>query len=271
MNDTRHESARDAKGFEMPSPMLLGMFQQYIRWYLWRHFHAVRTLHLERLSPDPRPTIVVMSHASWWDPLIGMHLWRLQLPEYRHYGPMDAAALGHYGFFRKLGVFPVEQGTLRGAAGFLRTSMRILSQPNSMLWMTPQGEFTDVRERPVSFKPGLGALVHRMGPCRLLPLAMEYAFWNERLPEILLNFGEPLFVEDGGAQSAEAWTAVLEQRMETTLDELASASKQRNAALFQTVTRGGKGVGGMYEAWQRVHARMRGETYKPEHGSIHGA
>ena len=74
---------------------------------------------------------------------------------------MDAVALKHYGLLRKLGLFAVESGTPRGAAQFLRAAGKILSTPNSVLWVTPEGRFTDMRTRPAVFRPGLAALVAR--------------------------------------------------------------------------------------------------------------
>lgn len=40
---------------------------------------------------------------------------------------MDAAALKHYAFLRKLGLFVVETGTRRGAAQFLRTAHEFIA------------------------------------------------------------------------------------------------------------------------------------------------
>ena len=57
-----------------------------------------------------------------------------------------------------LGFFGVDPSTLRGAAEFLRTGEAILSAPQRALWVTAQGEFTDVRTRPLQLKTGVGHL-----------------------------------------------------------------------------------------------------------------
>ncbi len=54
-----------------------------------------------------------------------------------------------------------------------------------------------MRTRPAVFRPGLAALVARLGACTLVPLAFEYTFWDERLPEILISCGQPIEVTDG--------------------------------------------------------------------------
>ena len=130
----------------------------------------------------PAPLIIYANHASWWDPLSCIALSRHLLPDAHHYGPMDAAALQHYGIFRKLGIFPVETGTPREPPNSCALPVRSSPRPNSVLWLTPEGRFTDVRTRPAVFLPGLATLVARTGACTLVPLAIEYAFWDERLP-----------------------------------------------------------------------------------------
>ena len=248
--------------------MALSLFSNVIWWYMRRHFHAVRMAHVERFRAYDKPLIVCMNHPSWWDPLTCITVYRNLMPSYLHYAPMDADALRQYGFFRRIGLFPIEMGTARGAAQFLRGGQAVLRDPKNVLWVTAHGEFTDVRKRPVEFRPGLGLLLRRLETCTVLPLAMEYTHWDERLPEVLLNCGEPLQVDEGKAHTANEWTALLERRMEATQDELAQLATKRDARDFNTLAAGGVGVGGVYELWQRLRSRLRGEVYKPEHGSI---
>ena len=138
-----------------PSRRLLSFFANYLNWYIGRHFHAIRLANSPRFPRTAGPLIVYANHASWWDPLAFIVISRYFLPPASHYAPMDAAALKHYALLRKLGIFPVEAGTRRGAAQFLRAANEILSAPNSVLWITPEGRFTDMRTRPAIFRPGL--------------------------------------------------------------------------------------------------------------------
>ncbi|HEY0757727.1 MAG TPA: 1-acyl-sn-glycerol-3-phosphate acyltransferase [Acidisarcina sp.] len=253
-----------------PSPRLLALFRMYVRVYLRRHFHALRIAHRER-CPQPAsghpaaPLILYINHPSWWDPLTSLIVATSLLPASEHYGPMDSAALAHYSFFRRLGMFPVEAGTPRGAAQFLRSSVAALSR-GGVLWVPPEGAFTDVRTRPLHFKPGLGALISRLPHAVLLPVAFEYTFWQERLPEILVNIGHPLAFESG--HTPEEANTRLKAAMARTLDELATLSTARNPAAFHTLLSGAAGVAGVYNTWQRMRAKLRGEVYRPEHGSI---
>src|SRR5882757_9386597 len=210
-----------------PSRRLLRFFSHYLRWYVGRHFHALRLANSARFPITTGPLIVFANHASWWDPLACFVLSGHFLPGASHYGPMDEGALNHYGFLRKLGFFPVDNGTPRGAAQFLRAAQQILSAPNSVLWISPEGRFSDMRTRPAIFRPGLAALVARLGACTLVPLAIEYTFWDERLLEILVSCGQPLEVTDAELHTAAEWNQRLEAALAATQDELALLVKLR--------------------------------------------
>ena len=249
------------------SPRLLALFRIYVRWYVRRHFHAVRIAHAERCPQDlgsdsARPLIVYINHPSWWDPLTGALVSHFLLPHSNHYSPMDAAALAHYGIFRRMGIFPVEQGTPRGAAQFLRSSFAVVSELGGVLWITPQGAFADVRGQPLSFRSGLAALLARLPGATVLPIAFEYTFWNERLPEILVNVGEPSVFPAGPAPHD------LENCMAATLDELAAMSMTRDPAAFHTLLSGSAGIGGIYELWLQLRDALKGRKHSGEHGSI---
>jgi 1-acyl-sn-glycerol-3-phosphate acyltransferase len=215
-----------------------------------------------------KPLVLYLNHASWWDPLVCLALKEQFFPERKAFAPIDAAALKHYRFFRTLGFFGVQRGEWGGAAEFLRVSQEVLRQPGSMLVITPQGRFADVRERPVQFLPGLGHLAARLEDAVFVPLAVEYVFWEERLPEILTRFGDPLYAgrHESGFVDSGQWTAMLQVRLTATQDELARESLLRRAESFRTLFRGGAGQGGVYDWWGRVRAGLSGETFIREHG-----
>jgi 1-acyl-sn-glycerol-3-phosphate acyltransferase len=252
-----------------PSRVLLSLFDRYLHWYIGRHFHATRVANVGRFPRHDGPLIVFGNHASWWDPLAFIVISRYFLPSANHYAPMDSVALNHYGFLRKLGIFPVEPGTRRGAVQFLRAADQIFSVPSSVLWLTPEGRFTDVRTRPPVFRPGMATLVGRLGGCTLLPLAMECTFWDERLPEMLLCCGQPIAVSDGRMHDAAEWNHRLAAALSATQDELATIAKLRDPERFETILSGRVGVSGVYEGWKRFLALVTGRAYEGSHGNIH--
>jgi 1-acyl-sn-glycerol-3-phosphate acyltransferase len=268
-NGYQHRDATRKRDATLPpiSPWKLRFFLAYTRRYLRRHFHAVRLLGAPAL-PMNRPAVIYLNHAAWWDPLVCLFLAEQLFPARPGFAPIEAAQLERYGIFRNLGFFGVEPGTARGAIRFLRTAENVLRDPAHLLWLTPQGRFADPRERPALLQEGLGRLALRARHAVFMPLAIEYPFWNDRLPEVLAHFGEPVTAEElpAPASGGEAQSRFLAARLECAQDELARASQARQPDAFTTLLGGEAGVGGVYDAWRRMKARWRGEAFSAEHG-----
>ncbi len=273
---------KSARALPAVSVPLLRMFHFIVRGYFRRHFTAVRLRGPRELLQQPRslaprdsgalpsgmanslagPLIIYANHGSWWDPMVSFLLADALLPGRRHFAPMDASALAKYKVLSKLGIFPVDMHTARGAAQFLRTGEAVL-RAGGVLWITPQGRFADARERPLLFKPGIASLVARVPGTTVLPLAIEYPFWDERLPEALLELGTPLIdlPRDRDAAQTELIAALTH-----TMDSLASAVQLRSPAAFQrTLLRGRLGTGGFYALAQRARAVVLRRPYQPAH------
>lgn len=251
-----------------PSPRLLAAFHRYVRFYVPRHFHAVRLARDSAAFPDSGPLAVYCNHPAWWDPLVGLLLALDGLPRRRHYAPIDSRALERYRFFARLGFFGVEPGSTRGARQFLRAADSLACNDDAVLWITAQGEFTDPRSRPVRLQPGLAHLPRRWRRGWLVPLALEYPFWQERLPEALLQVGEPLPVAGVLDHPPAELTADLARRLEATQDTLAGHAMSQDPARFETLLAGAAGMANVYGLWQRLRARLRGERHHPEHAAI---
>lgn len=271
---------------DRPSRALLRFFDLYLYLFVRRHFHALRLAGAHHWPSSTRPLIVCLNHPSWWDPLTSILLSRYLQREGDHYAPMDALAFSRYGVLRKLGLFPVEQGTARGGAQFLRAAAHLFADRNAVLWVTPQGHFTDVRTRPMVFRAGLDALLRRTPQATVLPLALEYTFWDERLPEALALLGEPLVFQHGhlsGVQQNRTPDCTPDRipdrspgehvaaALEHTQNALAALGAARDPAPFTSVLAGAAGISGIYGGWQRLHAWTRGRRFASKHSSLQTA
>lgn len=244
----------------------LKIFAAYSRRYMRRRFHAIRILK----SGQPhrgisRPLVIYLNHASWWDPLVCLYLSRKWFSDRASFAPIDAASLERYGIFKHIGIYGVEQDSLRGAMTFLRTTCAILSAGRNVVWLTPQGRFMDVRERPLRLRHGIGTLAARMPEVEFLPLAIEYTFWTEPRPEILISFGEATVPSREAQRSAEEWTEFFAGVLEDTQDELAGQSCRRNPFDWLVLDKGASGVSAIYDAWRMLRARLRGVAFVREH------
>jgi 1-acyl-sn-glycerol-3-phosphate acyltransferase len=248
------------------SPRRIAFFDRVFTRFARRHLCAVRLARWgrPRLPAEGGPVVVFANHPSWWDGMAVMLLWRRLLGERELYVPMDAEALNRYGFMRRIGVFGVEPGA-RGAAGFMRVAGEVLSAPDRLLWINAPGRFSDARERPVPIAPGMSRLPELAPGATFLPLALEYTFWNERAPEMLAAFGEPVPAAAFLAEAREARPALMAASLAATMDRLAADSIARDPALFETLLEGRQGMGGVWQAWRRAGALLRGQSFDPRH------
>ncbi len=255
----------EAEPLRLRSDAWVAFFAWVFERRLKQAFHAVRLAKpgVPRVSAD-LPLIVYCNHPSWWDAALAPVLTMQLFPRRRGYGPIDAEALQRYPFMRRLGLFGVQADSYAGTATFLRVGQQVLGRPNTLFCLTPQGRFTDARARPVVLRPGLAALVARLPRVTVLPLAFEYPFWDERVPEALARFGTPCVL--GGAHAVRDIHDTLTLQLTFAMDALAADAQSRDSTRFTTLLQGRAGVGGVYDGWRRLDAWRRGRRFDASHG-----
>lgn len=249
---------------------VVSLFGWYVRGMLRREFYAV---HLYRNTvpshySEQSPQIVFLNHASWWDPLVMLHLSRFLFPDTKAYAPMEAEQLSRYAFFRWLGLFAVRAGSVSAGRDFLRAVRMILERKQSMLWITPESRFVDVRERPVRFAPGVAHLAEIYPDAWFVPLAVEYMFGIEKQPEVFLRFGDVTRGRDWGNTPSEAREG-MEKALEKTQDLLAVDVIGRHFEGFERILFGREGASLPYDLWRRMRAWFRGRRAMLSHSAKH--
>jgi 1-acyl-sn-glycerol-3-phosphate acyltransferase len=258
---------------ELPpfSRQLYGWFMLYVRKYFRRHFHALRLLAGEAgqaAAPDiaDEPVIFYANHPGWWDPLVFLLLAGKCYPDRLNYGPIDAAALGKYRFMERIGFLGIDPHSRSGAARFLRMAKAASRRSDVIFWITSQGEFADPRTRPPGIRPGVAHAAAASDGGVIVPVAVEYPFWSERLPEALVAFGPAMRIADADHRDAKEWTAVLEAALTATQDRLAEAVIRRDPHAFTVLASGDVGVGWVYDSLRRFNAWRQGEQFDASHG-----
>ena len=258
-------------------------FHWFIPRYLRKHFHSV-AIHQQGLRPNQvnaqDSLVIYANHSYWWDPLFAMYFANKLFHEFQFYAPIDAVALQKYRIFSRMGFFPVQQNSLSGARQFLKFGLETLARPGTSIWVTPEGRFADVRDQSALLQPGLAHLAYaiqqREGDARqrtwFLPVAIEYAFWEERLPEALARFGEPILVSPKATPlNKEQWRERITSGLRDAQQKLAVDCVARNASVFDVVLSGKSGTWRLYDLWRRGSARLRGKQLNLEHGNkLHG-
>jgi hypothetical protein len=100
----------------------------------------------------------------------------------------------------------------------------------------------------------------------IVPIALEYAFWDERLPEAMVRIGEPIELSATTVATSTQWQSELEQRLSSTMAELAKDVRGRDGARFEVLLAGRAGVGWFYDTWRRLRAALTGKPFVAEHG-----
>lgn len=264
------ESSRDAVSLPTITPWLFNGFYKFCRYYLRKHFHAVaidrRAFHSAPIDPAA-PLICYANHPGWWDPIIAIHLCQSCFAGRRFYAPIDAEALKKYGIFSKLGFYGIETHSLHGAANFLKVSRRILAEPNTSIWITPEGRFADPRDHEATLMPGLAHLALQNEHVVLLPLAIEYVFWEERLPEALMRFGNPMQGIELKGLTKEECSSLLTDRLRETQNALAQSAIARRSEDFEIQLSGKTGTFSFYDWFRSMRGRWSGEKVELQHGS----
>ena len=180
---------------------------------------------------------------------------------------MDAAELERFAIFRRLGVFGVDPDDPASQGVMVSYLERLFAADESQaFWITPQGRFTDVRA-PIRLRPGAAAVAARLGGVRVGCVHMDYVFWNEPKPELLIRFEE---VDVPDRLTTTGWLRTMTAAMERNRERCGALAVARDAGPFVTIAgRGGAGASGVYGAWLRLRGRA-GELGARRVGSAEG-
>jgi 1-acyl-sn-glycerol-3-phosphate acyltransferase len=248
----------------LPSKILNWGFRRYVRRFVRKNFNAVRVQGQEQVAElMDGPVVCFANHPGWWDPMTAVLMTDRLFPGRSFAAPIDAEALRRYPILERLGFFSVERDTASGAREFLRMSRLRLKNPQTILWLTPSGKFQDVRQ-PSEFMSGLGHLLNSEFSGAALPMAIEYTFWNERSPELLVRFGSPVSLSTLPVER-DARTHELVRALATTQASLAQHAIARDSASFTTLAVGRAGIGGFYDFGRRIIANLRGQRFVARH------
>lgn len=254
------------------TPWLYRGFGKYVARLFRKKFHSVRIVkggvdRLSALNTINTPTIVMLNHSSWWDPLVCVLLGSRLLPDRTGFGPMDIAMLRKFGIFKKLGLFGVDPDDPAALKPMLAYCLdRFKRDRKPTMWVTPQGRFSDVRDEIV-LRPGTAAIAARAcrasvngneagtsassgDSLRVIAIAVEYVFWIEQSPEVLLRIVE---VKPPTSTTTAGWHRALTNAMRANAAELATCVRARDPDAFENLfATKASSTNPFYDLWLRV-------------------
>lgn len=159
------------------------------------------------------PTIFYAPHLCWWDGIIGYLLCRKLLKTKMY---LMVEELNRFPLLAKVGAFSVCKKTPRSSLKSLKHSLGILSNPGNSLWLYPQGIVRPPDYRPIKFMSGMSYLCNHIKGVNLIPVAVKYTFLRENKPEVLVEIGDPIILNE--QNDRKELNSLLEQKFETLLD-----------------------------------------------------
>lgn len=246
-----------------PSDRIRGGFAWYCRGLFKKRFHAVLT---ERAGPEQLgaldafdgSAIVVLNHASWWDPLVGAML-DLELFKTRETrAPIEMAQLRQFKFFKKLGLFGIEPDHPEALAEMSAYIGELFAGARGTLVLTPQGRFTDPRDR-VRIRPGAAAILAEHPEARVVSVAIEYVFWQDQKPELLTRVSTMNADPSTLAGRTAACHRAITRLMQTNQGQLAELARARDESpfvpLFPWSGAGSAKTNPIYDALLRIRGK----------------
>lgn len=251
------------------SKWLVDGFCWYSRGLIRKQFQSMGFLGTETLDsiPENHSTIVFANHASWWDPIVAMMCQTHYMSRRTLFAPIDADQLENYAVLKKMGFYGVRLQSFSGAQQFLETSRELLKRSTTSIWITPEGKFCDVRDHQQPLMPGLAHLVTRLSHTTVIPLALEYCFWDDSRPHVFGKFGTPISCEERRFEDKSACNEELTQALRATQRELATCVVAREPQSFNYLIASHTKRLSWYDYARKWAAWIKGRSFDPRHSA----
>ena len=168
------------------------------------------------------PTILFAPHCNWWD---GIVLYNTTHRIFHKEIRLMVEELNRFPLLRRGGAYSVNKKSPQSAMKALQYSVDVVGDIRNMLCIFPQGIIRPPHYRPIEFQTGLAYIaenaVKRYGKVNLIPMAIDYAFFRDNRPEVIVEFGKRIEMVKGNdldKLSRKELTHYLERALEETCD-----------------------------------------------------
>lgn len=135
-------------------PLVYGFFKAYARFRIRNSFQQV---HVEgNEDATGRAVLVLSNHISWWDGFWALYLNELSFSKKFHF-MMDEDELRKRWLFARSGGFSIRPNS-RSLFDSLHYTEELLSNPDNLVVIYPQGKLYSSHTNRVKFKKGIGRL-----------------------------------------------------------------------------------------------------------------
>ena len=166
------------------------------------------------------PTILFAPHCNWWDGIVMYNIThRIFHKEIR----LMVEELNRFPLLRRGGAYSVNKKSPQSAMKALQYSVDVVGDLRNMLCIFPQGIIRPPHYRPIEFQTGLAYIaqnaVKKYGRVNLIPTAVDYTFFRDNRPEVVVKFGKRIELTNANIDRKEL-THFLEHSLSNACDEL---------------------------------------------------
>jgi len=229
----KEEKFRPAK----TTPFWLWVGNKFFYGMLENRFFALRYKGEENffMCEDGIPTIAFAPHSNWWDGIVGYNICRRILgKEIR----LMVEELNRFPLLRRAGAFPVNKKSPQASMKALNYSVEVVGDSNNVLYLFPQGIIKPPNFRPIEFQTGLSYIAlkaaKKYGKVNLIPISVNYFFLRADKPEVIVNIGEVITLEDSKTDRKE-FSHFLEQTLGHACDKQMSEISVGNLSGYKTL------------------------------------
>lgn len=165
------------------------------------------------------PVLMVINHPGWLDIELSLFLVE-ELLGLDYYMMANMNILEKRPFMRKHGVFGVDEKDPFAIGRAMKYTASLLHEhPDRCVVVFPQGDMIRSIERPIEIKQGTAQIARLIKNVTILPVALHYDHFRNKLPEAFVRIGEPINFR-GNIPPTRILTETIQQRMEQELDML---------------------------------------------------
>ena len=168
------------------------IFDIYLKRLLKNSFNDFRVINTLPVIDKSKSLVITPNHFSWWDGFFIYWLNKKLLNKKLHILMLEEQ-LKRYWFFKKLGCYSIDLNDNRKMITSLKYTLDLISNPENLIIIYPQGEIKPYEQRPIEIKEGMDYLSSKgSNDFQVLPVAFKIHYINERYPIVYARLGNLL-------------------------------------------------------------------------------
>ena len=167
--------------------LLYPFFRSYINWKMKKNFHQVQLI--GEVNDAGNAVLVISNHQSWWDGFWINHL-NQALFQRKFCFLMSEEELQKHWYFKFTGGISIKKKS-RSVIDSINYSAELLSCPEYLLLIFPQGQFQSMHQSTLRFEKGFESILKKCtSPVQLLFVANIVEFFSNPKPSVFIYYEE---------------------------------------------------------------------------------